>query len=98
ERMLELERACWERGLARVAGVDEVGMGPLAGPVVAAAVILHPDRPVLEADDSKVLDRAARERLAALIRQDAIAISIAAASVEETAEHDIHGPGLLAMR
>ena len=57
------ERAAWRSGLKQVAGVDEAGRGPLAGPVVAAAVILDPDRRVKGLDDSKRLTPAQRERL-----------------------------------
>jgi ribonuclease HII len=57
------ERAAWRSGLKRVAGVDEAGRGPLAGPVVAAAVILDPNRRVKGLDDSKRLTPARRERL-----------------------------------
>ncbi len=60
---LAFERAAWTRGLARVAGVDEVGRGPLAGPVVVSAVILDPDRVPTGLDDSKKLTEARRERL-----------------------------------
>ena len=57
----------------RVAGVDEAGRGPLAGPVAVAAVILHPARPIDGLDDSKVLTEARREALAPLIRERALA-------------------------
>lgn len=57
------ERAAWRDGLRRVAGVDEAGRGPLAGPVVAAAVILDPGRPIRGLDDSKLLTPARRDRL-----------------------------------
>ncbi|MGE4337250.1 MAG: ribonuclease HII, partial [Pigmentiphaga sp.] len=66
-----------------VCGVDEAGRGPLAGPVVAAAVILDPGRPIAGLADSKVLTAARREALAERIRADALAWSVAAASVEE---------------
>ena len=59
--------------LERVAGVDEAGRGPLAGPVAVAAVILHPDRPVEGLGDSKALSPLRRERLAPLIRAHALA-------------------------
>jgi ribonuclease HII len=57
----------------RIAGVDEAGRGPLAGPVAVAAVILHPARPIDGLDDSKVLTEARREALAPLIRERALA-------------------------
>lgn len=82
----------------RLAGVDEVGRGPLAGPVVAAAVILNPDRPVAGLLDSKCLDAASRERLDAAIRQSALAWAIAECSVEEIDRLNILHASLLAMR
>ena len=81
-----------------VAGVDEAGRGPLAGPVVAAAVILHPDRPIEGARDSKRLSARQRERLAEAIRERALAWSVAVASVEEIDTHNILQASLLAMR
>ncbi len=59
--------------LRRVAGIDEAGRGPLAGPVVAAAVILDPRRRIRGLADSKALPREERERLAAIIRERALA-------------------------
>ncbi|GAB4170670.1 MAG: ribonuclease HII [Wenzhouxiangellaceae bacterium] len=67
----------------RVAGVDEAGRGPLAGPVVAAAVILDPDQSIRGLADSKALSAARRERLAGLIRAQASAWAIGVAEVEE---------------
>jgi ribonuclease HII len=92
------ERLLEQVGIAPVAGVDEVGMGPLAGPVVAAAVIL-PGEPLVEGiDDSKALGRAVRERLDGEIRRVALAIGIGIASVEEIDELNIYHAGLEAMR
>jgi len=68
-----------------VAGVDEAGRGPLAGPVVAAAVILDDLHPIKGLRDSKILGPAARERLAAEVRAKALCCSVAEASVEEIA-------------
>lgn len=79
-------------------GVDEAGRGPLAGPVVAAAVILHPRRPVKGLADSKVLTPQRREELAEEIRARAIAWAVAAASVEEIDVLNILRASLLAMR
>lgn len=79
-------------------GVDEAGRGPLAGPVVAAAVILDPARPIAGLADSKKLSAARRERLAAEIREKALAWSIAAASVEEIDRINILHATLLAMQ
>ena len=80
---LEYERRFWSRGLSGVAGVDEVGRGPLAGPVVAAAVILSEGTVVDGATDSKALDAKAREELAEVIFQRAHAVALGAASVRE---------------
>ena len=80
---LRYERRFWDRGATHVAGVDEVGRGPLAGPVVAAAVILEPGVAVDGATDSKALTPAARREIAAEIRNRAVAVALGAASVRE---------------
>jgi len=72
------ETRAWARGARAVAGVDEAGRGPLAGPVVAAAVILDPDRPVPGVADSKVLSPARRETLFDEIHAHARAVGVAA--------------------
>ncbi len=81
-----------------VAGVDEAGRGPLAGPVYAAAVILDPARPIEGLDDSKKLSAKTRERLAASIRSQALAWAVAASSVVEIDSLNILQASLLAMR
>ena len=81
-----------------VAGVDEAGRGPLAGPVVAAAVILDDRSPIKGLRDSKVLTLRARERLFDEIRAKALCCSIAQASVEEIDEMNILQATMLAMR
>lgn len=81
-----------------IAGVDEAGRGPLAGPVVAAAVILDPARPIAGLADSKKLDAAERERLAVLIRERAHAYAIGVASPVEIDTINILQATLLAMR
>jgi ribonuclease HII len=81
-----------------VAGVDEAGRGPLAGAVVAAAVILDPARPIEGLNDSKKLTEKARDRLAPLIRERALAWAVAEASVAEIDALNIHHATLLAMR
>ncbi len=83
---------------ARVAGVDEAGRGPLAGPVVAAAVILDPRRPIEGVRDSKRLSPAQRDRLAACVRANAVAWAIGSATVEEIDALNILHASLLAMR
>lgn len=81
-----------------VAGVDEAGRGPLAGPVVAAAVILHPQRGVAGLDDSKKLSAARREELAAEITANAMAWSVAWADPAEIDALNILAATMLAMR
>jgi ribonuclease HII len=80
--LLEYERRFWGRGLS-VAGVDEAGRGPLAGPVVAAAVVLAPDTLIEGADDSKLLNADTREELYGRILQLALGVGVGAASVRE---------------
>ena len=75
--MRTLENALRRVGFVHVAGVDEVGRGCLAGPVVAAAVVLHPDRHIPGVCDSKVVPAAERERLFDAIRRDAVAWAVA---------------------
>lgn len=81
-----------------VCGVDEAGRGPLAGAVVAAAVILDPERPIEGLNDSKKLSEKKRVFLAELIRRRAIAWAVAEASVEEIDRLNILQASLLAMR
>jgi ribonuclease HII len=82
-----------------IAGVDEVGRGPLAGPVVACAVIMPPDaRTITGVDDSKLLTPPRRARLADQIRRHALAIGIGAASVREIERLNIYQATALAMR
>jgi ribonuclease HII len=81
-----------------VCGVDEAGRGPLAGPVVAAAVILDPERPIPGLNDSKKLSEKKRIALAALIRERAIAWAVAEASVAEIDQINILQASLLAMQ
>ena len=81
----------------RVAGVDEVGRGPLAGDVVAAAVILDPARPIAGLRDSKKLSARRREELAGEIRRQAVAVALGRASVAEIDALNILQASLLAM-
>ncbi len=78
---LKYEKQAWATGAKLVAGVDEVGRGCLFGPVVAAAVILNPDYRIRGLRDSKLLDRATRERLAPRIRENCVAWAVAAIDV-----------------
>lgn len=91
-----LEQPYWDRGL-RVAGVDEVGRGPLAGPVVAAAVILLPEAIPDGLQDSKKLSIKRRDLLLPIIRQSCL-VGIGQATVEEIDEINILQASLLAMR
>lgn len=81
-----------------IAGVDEAGRGPLAGPVVAAAVILHPDRPIPGLADSKKITEKQRERLFQEIRQHALSWAVARARVSEIDHINILQASLLAMQ
>lgn len=81
----------------RIAGVDEAGRGPLAGPVVAAAVILHPGRPVHGLADSKTLSARRRETLAYAIREHAAAVGIGIATTDEIDRLNILRATMLAM-
>ncbi|TDY00129.1 ribonuclease HII [Thiohalophilus thiocyanatoxydans] len=82
----------------RLAGLDEVGRGPLAGPVVAAAVMLDPARPIAGLLDSKRLSEARREQLAAQIQEQALAWAVARAGVAEIDRLNILQASLLAMQ
>ena len=97
-RLFELELTLARDGHVRIAGVDEVGMGPLAGPVVAAAVVLRADAWLPGLDDSKRLTRAARERLAGEIELAAVDIAFGSAEPDEIDRVNIYQAGLLAMR
>lgn len=96
--LLRFEGELWELGVLNVAGVDEAGMAPLAGPVVAGACVLPRDYRPRGIDDSKQLDRAERERLAADIQRNAICWAVARAEVEEIDRLNIYRAGLLALR
>jgi ribonuclease HII len=96
--MRTVENAVRRWGFYRVAGCDEVGRGCLAGPVVAAAVILDPDRYIPRVCDSKMITAAERERLYQVITRKALAWSVAAADPAEIDELNIHRASLEAMR
>jgi ribonuclease HII len=97
-QLLRYETALWATGIVHIAGIDEAGMSPLAGPVAAAAVVFAPGARIPGIDDSKKLDAASRNRLAAEIKERAVAWSVAFADVEEIDRVNIYWAGLLAMR
>jgi ribonuclease HII len=97
--LLKFEVELWEQGLTHVAGVDEAGMAPLAGPVVAAAAVLPKGYRLKGLDDSKkILDSDRREELAVTLKRDAVAWAVGRAEVEEIDRINIYHAGLLAMR
>lgn len=94
-----VERLFWSAGLARVAGIDEVGMGPLAGPVVAAAVVFDAAaKPLRGIADSKLLTSAAREEAEVAIRATALGVGLGVVEPEEIDRLNIYQAGLEAMR
>ncbi len=98
-RWSPLERQLRQQIGPLIAGVDEVGRGPLAGPVVACVVVMPPDvRAIAGVDDSKRLSAAQRERLAVKIRARALACSLGAASVREIDEINIYKATVRAMQ
>jgi len=97
--LLRFEIELWDQGFKLIAGVDEAGMAPLAGPVVAGAVILPRNYKLRGLNDSKqILDMAVRAELAQQIKQDAIVWCAGRAEVEEIDTLNIYHAGLLAMR
>ncbi len=82
-RMNQEEEALWSQGLLRVAGLDEAGRGPVAGPVAAAACILDPKRPIYGLNDSKKLSERRRELLYVEIKERSLAHAVALISAEE---------------
>ena len=93
-----LERELRARGFNAVAGVDEVGRGALFGPVVAAAVVLSPDRPIRGLDDSKQLEPDRREVLAERIRERAVSWAVAAVDAGTIDHINIYQASRVAMR
>src|SRR6186997_2269151 len=97
--LLRFEIELWTQGFGFVAGVDEAGMAPLAGPVVAGAVILPQNYKLRGLNDSKkILDHETREELAVQIKRDAVCWAVGFAEVEEIDKINIYHAGLLAMR
>jgi ribonuclease HII len=97
ETLLTRERELWASGLVRIAGVDEAGVGPLAGPVVAAAVIFPPGSGLPGVDDSKKLTPERRASLAIAIRENALAFSVAIVEPEEIDRINVYQATLAAM-
>jgi ribonuclease HII len=97
-KLLRFEGALWSAGVVQVAGVDEAGMSPIAGPVSAAAVVFAPGTRIRDIDDSKKLDVTVRDRLAAEVKATAVGWSVGFAEVEEIDSINIYWAGLLAMR
>ena len=97
--LLRFEIDLWEQGFNFIAGVDEAGMAPLAGPVIAGAVILPRNYKLKKLNDSKqILDPGTRNELAQQIKQDALFWAVGRAEVEEIDTINIYHAGLLAMR
>lgn len=97
DTLLTRERELWASGLSRIAGVDEAGVGPLAGPVVAAAVIFPPGFGLPGVDDSKKLTPERRATLAAAIRESALAFSVALVEPGEIDRINVYQATLAAM-
>ncbi len=97
-KLLRYETQLWAAGVTRVAGVDEAGMSPLAGPVAAAAVVFAPGARIPGVDDSKKLDARTREELAVAIKESSLAWAVGFAEVDEIDRINIYCAGLLAMR
>ena len=98
DAMLHFERVLWKAGIVHIAGVDEVGMGPLAGPVVAAAVVFPPNTEIDGIDDSKALDEETRRDLDAVIRERASGIGIGLVPVDDIDRLNIYWAGIRAMQ
>ncbi len=99
DQLLQFELELWKQGIRRIAGVDEAGMAPLAGPVVAAAVILPRRYKLAGLDDSKkIIKENRRQELALQIKQDAVSWSVGRAEAEEIDRINIYQSGLLAMK
>jgi len=97
-RLQKRERFFWKSGWERIAGVDEAGIGPLAGPVVAAAVVFEPGVRIRGVDDSKKLTAEERQALLPQIRAKALGIGVGVAEVSEIDTLNIYHAGLLAMK
>jgi ribonuclease HII len=98
KRLRRFEEPLWKQGLLRIAGVDEAGMSPLAGPVVAAAAVLPVGYARAGIDDSKRLDARQRESLAEHIKREALCWAVGVVEPDEIDRINIYRAGLLAMR
>lgn len=98
EKMLAEEKILWQKGFSLIAGIDEAGRGPLAGPVVAAAVIFDPETMIEGINDSKQLSAAKREELFEEIIIRAVDYGIGSASRDEIDRINIHAASMLAMK
>jgi len=96
--LLRVERGLWRTGLTKIAGVDEVGVGPLAGPVLAAAVVLPEGLSLRGVDDSKKLTAALRMELAVKIHAHALGVGIGIVEVEDIDRLNIYRAAIEAMR
>jgi ribonuclease HII len=97
-RLCAFELPLWDQGITLVGGVDEVGMAPLAGPVIAAAVILRPGCRIKGVNDSKQLTPEERDALEPEIRAEAVAVGIGRAEVAEIDSINIYRAGLVALK
>lgn len=98
DAMRHFELVLWKSGVQDIAGVDEAGVAPLAGPVVAAAVVFPPGTDIPGIDDSKKLDAQAREQLAGEIRARASGVAVGIGTVQDIDRINIYHASLLAMR
>ncbi|MCH4165630.1 MAG: ribonuclease HII [Lentilactobacillus diolivorans] len=98
EHRFKYERELWHKGIHYIAGVDEVGRGPLAGPVVAAAAILPKDFDLIDVNDSKQLTPEKRLSLAPIIRKEALCVSIGLVSNEKIDQFNIYQATRMAMK
>jgi ribonuclease HII len=98
-QMLKFEHELWAQGVRHIAGVDEAGMGPCAGPICAGAAILPKGYKLKGLDDSKkILDEAFRDELAEVVKRDALAWAVGWAQVDEIDTLNVYHAGLQAMR
>ena len=94
---VRLERSLWRQGYLHVAGVDEAGRGPLAGPVVAAAVVFRPGKRIAGVRDSKLLGERDRERLYAVIMEEALSVGVGVVGHSVIDEVNILQASMMAM-